>query len=205
MINFKSLTALGLVAVALAVTSITPAEAHHHHNNDKYMNELAMQYYMQNQANGGMYNPALAAGYGNPYGASAYGNPYATSAYANPYATSAYGVMPSALTSAVPYGVSSVPYGVSSVVPTGLTSALPSALTRVLPAGLANALPFNRGANGLGGGWNHAAFNNLPGSRFSNVAYNNPIASRFGNPAVSSVSGAQAVGSPLAAARRFFR
>lgn len=45
--NIKSITAFGLVAVALAAISITPAEAN---NNSKYLNQMAMQMYMQNQA-----------------------------------------------------------------------------------------------------------------------------------------------------------
>jgi len=187
--NFKSIAALSLVAVALVVASIAPAEAHHHHN--KYQDQLAMQYYMQNQANSGMYNPALAANYGNQYGAGAYGGASPWAAGAVPYGMTSS--VPYGVTSSVPYGVtSSVPYGVTSALPSGLTSVLPAGLTRALPYGLANALPFNRTANNFGSGWNHSAYNNPIASRFSNVAYNN-------------ANSGQTTGSRLSPVRRFFR
>ncbi len=81
--NIKSITTLGLVAVALAVTSVAPAFAN---NNNAYMNSLAMQMYLQNQAaaqtnpylNGALIN----SGYQYPvYGAAT--NPWA--AYNAPY------------------------------------------------------------------------------------------------------------------------
>jgi len=80
--SIKSVAALGLVAVALAVTSVAPAEA----NNNAYLNQLAMQMYMQNQATAAAtaYNPIVNANYTYPvYGAAT--NPYA--AYAAPYST----------------------------------------------------------------------------------------------------------------------
>jgi hypothetical protein len=51
--NIKSIAALGLVAVAMTVTSFLPAEAN---NNNQALNMMAMQMYMQNQANAGNYN-----------------------------------------------------------------------------------------------------------------------------------------------------
>ncbi len=63
--NIKSFVTLGLAVVALAVTSIAPAEAHNN-NNSKLLNAEAMQMYMQNQAlagNASAYNPALLANY----------------------------------------------------------------------------------------------------------------------------------------------
>jgi hypothetical protein len=83
--NIKSITTLGLVAVALGAISIAPAEAS---NNNAYLNQLAMQMYMQNQAtaatNASLYNPALNAAYSYPvYGAAT--NPWG--AYALPAAT----------------------------------------------------------------------------------------------------------------------
>jgi len=82
--NIKSITTLGLVAVALAVTSIAPAEA----NNNKALNQMAMQMYMQNQAtaaNSSIYNPALLANYANPYAVTV--NPWSTATAAYPYAS----------------------------------------------------------------------------------------------------------------------
>jgi hypothetical protein len=65
--NFKSITTLGLVAVALAVTSLAPAQASN--TNNKALNQLAMQYYMQNQSGRGnlAYNPLIgnATAYSN--------------------------------------------------------------------------------------------------------------------------------------------
>jgi hypothetical protein len=60
--NFKSIATFGLVAVALAATSINSAQASN--NNSRYANELARQYYLQNQAaagNAAFSNQALAA------------------------------------------------------------------------------------------------------------------------------------------------
>ena len=60
--NIKSIAALGLVAVAMTVTSFLPAEAN---NNNQALNMMAMQMYMQNQANAGnynRYNPMLQGG-----------------------------------------------------------------------------------------------------------------------------------------------
>ncbi len=84
--NVKSITTLSLVAVALAVTSLTPAQASNNANN-KALNQLAMQYYMQNQgATGTMaYNPLLTGAAVMPANYTTYGvNPYAASAV-NPY------------------------------------------------------------------------------------------------------------------------
>ena len=69
--NVKSIATKAMVAAALAVTTIAPAFAN---NNNQYLNNLAMQMYMQNQATSGLYNNAYGA-YGSPYG---YGN---TAAY----------------------------------------------------------------------------------------------------------------------------
>jgi hypothetical protein len=65
--NIKSITTLCLVAAAMVITSIMPAEAH---DNKKYLNQLAMQYYMQNQALAGranVVNPALVNNYSYGY------------------------------------------------------------------------------------------------------------------------------------------
>jgi hypothetical protein len=155
--NLQSIATLGLVAVVLAATAITPAEAHHH-NNNKYLNQLAMQYYMQNQAgmgNAALYNPSMAAGYGNQYGSGAYGGMSPWGAGAMPYATTS----------------SALPYAVNSAVPYMATSAVPYAATSALPYSVSNAQPF---------GSTVARF----GSGLRNVAFNNAIASRFGNPAL---------------------
>jgi len=88
--NFKSITTLGLVAVALAVTSLTPAQASNNANN-KALNQLAMQYYMQNQAASGnmAFNPLLNNGAVMPANYTTYGvNPWAAGAV-NPYAANA--------------------------------------------------------------------------------------------------------------------
>jgi hypothetical protein len=80
--NIKSITTLGLVAVALAVTSVAPAFAN---NNNAYMNQLAMQMYMQNQA-AAPTNPWLNGTIPVSYQAPVYGaatNPWA--AYSVPY------------------------------------------------------------------------------------------------------------------------
>jgi hypothetical protein len=97
--NIKFITKLGLVAMTMAMTSLAPALAN---NNNKALNQLAMQYYAQNQAAagnpvfGGAYNPlignasynptqaALASGYNNPWaGNAAYSNNYGLNAYGN--------------------------------------------------------------------------------------------------------------------------
>ena len=74
--NIKSIATLGLVAVAMTVTSFLPAEANN--NNNKALNMMAMQMYMQNQANAGnynRYNPMLQGGASmyNPIQNAAYG------------------------------------------------------------------------------------------------------------------------------------
>ena len=100
--NIKSITTFGLVAMALAMTSLSPALANN--NNNKALNQLAMQYYAQNQAAAGnpvfgsaynplignaSYNPtqaALASGYNNPWaGNAAYSNNYGQSGYGSNY------------------------------------------------------------------------------------------------------------------------
>ncbi len=81
--NFKSISSLALAAALVTCLTTAPVQAD---NNNKYMNQLAMQMYLQNQAVG--YNPYYAAGY-NPY-AYGYGNVYngqtPWSAGAMPYA-----------------------------------------------------------------------------------------------------------------------
>jgi hypothetical protein len=82
--GIKSITSLALAAAAVACLSVAPAQAN---NNDKYMNQLAMQMYLQNESSA--YNPAY-----NPYafGNNGYGYGYAYngqtpwSAGAMPYA-----------------------------------------------------------------------------------------------------------------------
>ena len=81
--NIKSIAALGLVAVAMTVTSFLPAEAN---NNNQALNMMAMQMYMQNQANAGnynRYNPMLQGGasmyspiQNAAYGLNSYGGGY---------------------------------------------------------------------------------------------------------------------------------
>jgi hypothetical protein len=69
--NIKSITSLALAAAAVAFVSVAPAQAN---NNNKYLNQLAMQMYMQNQATAATtaYNPYA---YGNNiYGNNIYGN-----------------------------------------------------------------------------------------------------------------------------------
>lgn len=114
--NIKSITTLGLVAVALAVTSLAPAEAK---NNNKALNDLAMQMYMQNQAAAGatnIYNPALvgnASIYNNPAFASTYG----VNAYngQTPWSAGAMGnAIPGVVNAsygATPWSAGALPYG----------------------------------------------------------------------------------------------
>lgn len=107
--NIKSIAALGLVAVALAVTSITPAEAHHHNN--KYLDQLAMQMYMQNQG--------LAANTGAYGGYGGY-NPLMTANYmSNPWSA---GAIPGYTTVASPVSAVAVPYN-TAVNPYACTGA----------------------------------------------------------------------------------
>jgi hypothetical protein len=97
--NFKSITTLGLVAVALAVTSLAPAQANN--NNNKALNQLAMQYYMQNQAaagNAGIYNNPLLSG-----NASVYNSALANYGYAG---------------GSTPWSAGAIPaYGVTGIIP----------------------------------------------------------------------------------------
>jgi len=76
--GIKSITSLALAAAAVACVSIAPAEAK---NNNKALNDLAMQMYMQNQAQSVYGNPYMYTnpnyGYGTNYG---YGNAYGTAA-----------------------------------------------------------------------------------------------------------------------------
>ncbi|MBU6453286.1 MAG: hypothetical protein KGS72_16000 [Cyanobacteria bacterium REEB67] len=90
--GIKSFTTLALAAATVAGLSIAPAEAG---NNNKYLNQLAMQMYAQNQAQA--YNPY---GYGGavPYGNYAVGNGY------NGQTPWSAGAMPYAYGSGNPYG-----------------------------------------------------------------------------------------------------
>jgi hypothetical protein len=84
--NIKSIMSLGLVAAVVGVVSVTPAQAS---NNNQYLNNLAMQMYMQNQAaavNPYAVNPYLNSAY--PYNYGYAGGPTPWSAGAIP-ATSA--------------------------------------------------------------------------------------------------------------------
>jgi len=116
--NFKSITTLGLVAVALAVTSLAPAEAKS--NNNAALNAMAMQMYAQNQAaaaNANIYNPAFAGNaniYNNPaiaptYGAGvSYNGQTPWSAGARPYGNT--GIV-NASYGATPWAAGALPYG----------------------------------------------------------------------------------------------
>ncbi|MBS2006341.1 MAG: hypothetical protein JST01_04835 [Cyanobacteria bacterium SZAS TMP-1] len=64
--GIKSITSFALAAAALACISISPADAR---DNDKYLNDLAMRMYLQNQAQS--YNPYLYGNYSN-YGGYGY-------------------------------------------------------------------------------------------------------------------------------------
>jgi hypothetical protein len=132
--NIKAITTLGLVALALVVTSIAPAEANDH---SKYLNQLAMQYYLQNQAAAGrtsIYNPLLT-GVANT---SVY-NPLLTgvtntSVY-NPLLTGttnvlttgatpwSAGAIPAYGTGATPWSAGCVPYGTTTTL--GVTPVVP--------------------------------------------------------------------------------
>jgi hypothetical protein len=101
--NIKSITTLGLVAVALAVTSIAPAEA----NNNKALNQMAMQMYMQNQGlagNATIYNPALATNY-------RYNNAYAVSPWSAATVAPVYGTTTPWAAGALPFGAAASNYG----------------------------------------------------------------------------------------------
>jgi hypothetical protein len=60
--GIKSITSLALTAAAVACISVVPAQA----DNNKYLNQMAMQMYVQNQA--ANYNP-----YNSPYANGNYG------------------------------------------------------------------------------------------------------------------------------------
>jgi hypothetical protein len=79
--SIKSITSLALAAAAIVCLSTAPAQA----NNNQYLNQLAMQMYVQNQS--AAYNPYYSAyQYGNyGYGAPYYGQP-SWAAGAMPYA-----------------------------------------------------------------------------------------------------------------------
>jgi hypothetical protein len=91
----KTIASIALAAAVITGLSVTPAQA----NNNQYLNQMAMQMYLQNQSAG--YNPYYSTGY-NPYGA--YGNVYngqtPWSAGAAPYAVGAG----SAFSYGSPYG-----------------------------------------------------------------------------------------------------
>jgi len=102
--SIKSFTILGLVAVAVAVTSLTPAQASN--NNNKALNQMAMQMYMQNQGlagNASIYNPALASNY-------RYNNAYAVSPWSAATVTPVYGTTTPWAAGALPFGTAASNY-----------------------------------------------------------------------------------------------
>ena len=83
--NFKKIASLALAAAAVGFIANTPAQAY---NNNAYMNNLAMQMYVQNQA--GAYNPYRYGNYLN-LGNYGYGGQTPWSAGALPYGGYGYG------------------------------------------------------------------------------------------------------------------
>jgi len=139
--NFKSITTLGLVAVALAVTSLAPAEAK---NNKDALNAMAMQMYAQNQAaaaNASIYNPALV------------GN---ASIYNNPAIAPTYGAGV-AYNGQTPWSAGAMPYGNTGVV--NASYGTPWS---------AGALPL--GVNNNSCGYNNNAYNNIVSPQYTRLA-----------------------------------
>jgi hypothetical protein len=94
--NIKSIMSLTLAAAAVACVTVTPAQAN---NNNAYLNNLAMQMYMQNQANTAAYGAAVNPMLSNPY-AYGYGSgptPWSAGAIpaASPYVYGSSYVVPS--------------------------------------------------------------------------------------------------------------
>jgi hypothetical protein len=100
--NFKSIMSLGLAAAVVGIVSVTPAQAS---NNNQYLNNLAMQMYMQNQA--AAVNPYAVNGYAvNPYVNGAYPYNYGYTGGPTPWSAGAIpaaSVYPSYYTPAVNY------------------------------------------------------------------------------------------------------
>jgi len=174
--NFKSIASLGLVAIALAVTTITPAEAN---NNDKYLNQLAMQYYFQNQAlanNSMLYNPALAAGYANPY---AYGGTTPWAAGAMPYGTTAANYSYGGYGGCTPV-VNNVSY-VNPVVPQYATAAYGNVVTPRYGSGLGSVIGSRFGSGAFNNAaFNHGGYNRAIAANNSLVAHNAAVGTSAG-------------------------
>lgn len=119
--NIKAITTLGLVAVTLVVTSIAPAEANDH---SKYLNQLAMQYYLQNQAAAGrtrIYNPILpAVASTSIYNPLLTGTTNVLTTGATPWSA---GAIPAFGTGATPWSTGCVPYGTTTTL--GVTPVVP--------------------------------------------------------------------------------